>query len=176
MALGDPAELRQRIRRQRGDRNAGVFSGGPKPVEGAVVQPLPCGITEEPVPQTEHSRLLSPVCDACARFRAIERHRTHDREPAGVVPDRLERHVVRIRVPTRRMNDGGIDAPFVHQSDGLLRGEGRHLPMREVAWQAGAPEVNLGVDYLHRMLPTAVAALMQPRQACVLGVPRGPRP
>src|SRR5207244_2944700 len=57
------------------------------------------------------------------------------------------------RVPTGRMNDGGIDAAFVHQKDGLLRGKGRDLAMREIAREAGSPEVNLGVDDLHRMLP-----------------------
>jgi hypothetical protein len=51
------------------------------------------------------------------------------------------------------MNDGGIDAAFVHQDDGLLRGEVRDLPMRQVAWQAGSPQVNLGVYYLHRKSP-----------------------
>ena len=50
------------------------------------------------------------------------------------------------------MNDGGIDTSFVHQDDGLLGGEVRHLTMREVAWQSGSPEVNLGVDDLHRIL------------------------
>jgi hypothetical protein len=49
------------------------------------------------------------------------------------------------------MYDGGIDTAFVHQDDGLRRGKGRHLSMREVARQPGSPEVNLRVDYLHRM-------------------------
>src|SRR5207247_4162987 len=73
----------------------------------------------------------------------------HDSKPARVVLNRLKCHLGRIWVPTRRMNDGGIDTPFIHQDDGLFRGEGRHLSMREVAWQAGSPEVNLGVDDLH---------------------------
>src|SRR5580704_5928554 len=51
------------------------------------------------------------------------------------------------------MNDGGIDTSFVHQVDGLLRGKGRHLPMREVARQTSSPEMNLGVDDLHLTLP-----------------------
>ena len=50
------------------------------------------------------------------------------------------------------MNDGGIDAAFVHQDDGLLGGEGRHLSMREVGWQAASPQVDLGVNDLHRFL------------------------
>ena len=47
------------------------------------------------------------------------------------------------------MNDGGIDATFVHQSDGLLRGEVSHRPMRRIAWQARRPEMDLCIDDLH---------------------------
>ena len=50
------------------------------------------------------------------------------------------------------MDDGGIDTSFIHQGDGLLGGKMRHLPMGEVTWQTGSPEVDLGVDYLHRAL------------------------
>jgi hypothetical protein len=50
------------------------------------------------------------------------------------------------------MDDCGIDPAFVHQADGLCRGKRRHLAMREVARQAGSPEVDLGVDDLHRIL------------------------
>ena len=56
------------------------------------------------------------------------------------------------------MNDGGVDTAFVHQLDGLLRGEMRHLPMRQVARQAASPEVNLGVDNLHHLPPYIVEA------------------
>ena len=49
-ALGDPARFRQRIGPQRADRNTGVFSGRPKSVECAIVQPPPRGIAEEPIP------------------------------------------------------------------------------------------------------------------------------
>src|SRR5262245_51865865 len=54
------------------------------------------------------------------------------------------------------MNDCGVDAAFVHQGDGLLRGKGRHLSMRQVARQAASPEVDLGVDDLHRGSPFIV--------------------
>jgi hypothetical protein len=50
------------------------------------------------------------------------------------------------------MDDGGIDAAFVHQDNDLLWREVRHLSMREIAWQSGSPKVNLSVDDLHRML------------------------
>ena len=110
-------------------------------------------IAEEPVPQTEHSRLFSPTGNPRTRFWSIKRHRAHDREPAGVVPNRPKCHVGRTRVPTRRVNDGGIDTAFVHQPDGFLGSEGGHLPMREVARQAASPEVNLSIDDLHHALP-----------------------
>ena len=126
------------------------------------MQPPPRRIAEEPVAETEHSRLFSPACDAGARFRSIERHRTHYSEPAGVVPNRRKCHVGRTRVPTGRMNDGGIDTAFVHQGDGLLRGKGRHLSMREIARQAGSPEVDLGVDDLHHILPFIFTQMLAP--------------
>jgi hypothetical protein len=50
------------------------------------------------------------------------------------------------------MNDGRFDTGLVHQADGLFRGKGRYLYMREVAWQAGSPDMNLGVDDVHRIL------------------------
>src|SRR5579863_1218650 len=49
------------------------------------------------------------------------------------------------------MNDGGVDAPFVHQDDGLGGGEMRHLDVRLIARQALSPGVDLRVDDLHRM-------------------------
>jgi hypothetical protein len=55
------------------------------------------------------------------------------------------------------MNDRGIDAAFVHQGDGLRGGEGGHLAMRQVARQAASPEVDLGVDDLHRVFPDCCA-------------------
>jgi len=35
---------------------------------------------------------------------------THDREAAGIVPDRLQRQRSRVRVQCRRVDDRGIDA------------------------------------------------------------------
>ena len=61
MPLGDTSKLRQRIGRQRGDRNAGLFGRGPKPVKRALVQPALCRIVQKRIPQTEHPRLLAPL-------------------------------------------------------------------------------------------------------------------
>jgi len=60
------------------------------------------------------------------------------------------------------MNDCSVDAAFVHQGDGLVRGKGRHLTMRKIARQAASPEVNLGIDDLHHALPQLLAPLVQP--------------
>ena len=48
------------------------------------------------------------------------------------------------------MNDGGVDAALVHHRDRLRGGKRCHLPVREIARQARAPEVDLRVDDLHR--------------------------
>ena len=60
------------------------------------------------------------------------------------------------------MNDSGIDPSFVHQGDGLRRGEGRHLAMRKIAGQPLSPQVNLGVDDFHHALRRLLALLVQP--------------
>ena len=41
MTLGDPADVRKRVRRQHGDRHAGPFGGDPQPVERPIGQPAP---------------------------------------------------------------------------------------------------------------------------------------
>ena len=48
------------------------------------------------------------------------------------------------------MNDGCIHVAFVHQNDGLLRGEVSYLPMRLIARQAAPPEMDLRIDDLHQ--------------------------
>ena len=50
------------------------------------------------------------------------------------------------------MDDRGVDLALIHQADGLLSGERRDLPMRQIARQAAAPDVDLGIDDLHRVL------------------------
>ena len=50
------------------------------------------------------------------------------------------------------MDHGGVDAALIHQADGLLGGEFRDLPMRQIARQAAAPDVDLGIDDLHGVL------------------------
>src|SRR5687767_4591843 len=80
----------------------------------------------------------------------LERYRAEDREATRIVAYRVERQLRRVRVPGWRMNDGGIDAAFIHQPDRLRCGERRDLPVREVARQAAAPKVDLGVNDAHR--------------------------
>jgi hypothetical protein len=152
VALGDPPDRRQRVRRQHRDRDVGVLGGGPEPVERAVLQPAAQRLLQEPVTQPEHARLAPPARNPRAGLRPVQRQRPHDREPAGIGAHRRESHLGRAWVPARRMDDRGVDAAFIHQTDGLLGGERRDLTMRQVARQATAPDVDLGIDDLHRSL------------------------
>src|SRR5947207_15233650 len=113
------------------------------------MQPAPRRVSEEAIAQTEHARLLSPACNAVAGLGSIKRQRTHDRKAAGIIPYRRECHLGRSGIPTRRMNDGSVDAGFIHQPDRFLWGEMRHLAVRHVARQAASPEVNLRVYFRH---------------------------
>ena len=149
MTFGDAADVPQRVRRQHGDRHAGLLRRCPQPVERAVLQPLPRRIVQEGVAQPEHAGLLPPGGDVGAGGCVIERQRSQDGEAARIVAHRLERHRGGIRVPAGRMDHRGIHAALVHQRDRLLRGEMRHLAVREVARQSGSPEVDLCVDDLH---------------------------
>jgi hypothetical protein len=73
------------------------------------------------------------------------------------------------------MNDGGVHTAFVHQDDGLLGGKGRHLSVREVARQAASPEVDLGVDDLHRFPSVYFCKCALPCPAvAVTGATQGP--
>jgi hypothetical protein len=40
----------------------------------------------------------------------------------------------------------------IHQADGLLSGKRRDLTMRQIARKAAAPDVDLGINDLHRVL------------------------
>src|SRR5438874_6632227 len=123
------------------------------------MQPAPRRVAEEAITQTEHARLLSPAGNAVAGLGSIERQRAHDREAAGIIPYRREGHLGRSGIPTRRMNDGSVDAAFIHLPDRFLWSEMRHLPVRHVARQAASPEVNLRVDHLHRTATFTVQVL-----------------
>jgi hypothetical protein len=48
------------------------------------------------------------------------------------------------------MNYGRINAGFVHHRNGFFSEKRRDLPVRHIARQAAAPEVNLRIDDLHR--------------------------
>ena len=47
------------------------------------------------------------------------------------------------------MDNRGIHATRVHQRNGFLRREVRDLPVRLVAGQAGAPQMDLCIDDMH---------------------------
>ena len=120
------------------------------------MQPLPVWIVQERVAQAEHARLLPPAGDPLARVQPVQGQRAHDSKAAGIGLDSLEGHVGRAWIPAWRMDDGRIDAALVHQCDGFRRSKGRDLTVREIAWQAAPPEMDLGIDDLHGVVPSVL--------------------
>src|SRR5215510_11514100 len=66
---------------------------------------------------------------------------------------RIEGHLGRLGIPTRRVDDGAIDPGFIHQGNGLTRSERGDLPVGCVTRQACAPRVDLSVNNLHELPP-----------------------
>ena len=64
--------------------------------------------------QAEHSRALFPAVDQAAALRTIQREIPQYRQPVGVLTCGLDRQLVGIGVPSRRMDHGRIDARFIH--------------------------------------------------------------
>ena len=150
MALGDTADVRQRIRRQHRDRHAGPLGGGPQPIERPVSQPAPQRLLEKSIAQTQHARLAPPLLDQGALVRLIQGEGTEDREAAGKVSYGLEGHLGRVGIPARRVDHRGVDTALVHEAHGLLGGERSDLTMGHVAGQTAAPEMDLGIHDAHR--------------------------
>ena len=112
------------------------------------------GIVQERPSQAKHARLTTPRDQSCARLvRLIERQRSHDGEAARPGAHRFEGHLGRLGVPTGRVDDGGIDAGFIHQGNGFAGRERGNLPVGCVTRQASAPSVDLSVDNLHELPP-----------------------
>ena len=155
MPLGDPADVRKRVRRQHGDRHAGPLGGGPQPVERPIGQPAPHRLLKKPIAQAEHARLAPPRIDEGALVRLIQREGAEDREAARKVPHRLEGHLGGVGVPARRVDHGGIDAALVHQAQRLLGCERGDLAMGHVAGQTATPEMDLSIHDAHHAPPSS---------------------
>src|SRR5262249_40977216 len=114
MSLGDTGDLAKRVRCDHGYWDGSFLGLAPQPVDGAIGEPPPAWIVQERVAQAQHAWLLPPLRNARTPAGLVEWERSHDREPARVVPHRLKRQLRRARIPFGRMNDGGTHAAFVH--------------------------------------------------------------
>ena len=98
---------------------------------------------------------MEPLLCPGAAIRRLEEKvmGTHDREAAGIVPDRLQRQRSRVRVQCQRVDDRGIDAALVHQPDRLGRSKMRHRPMRlEVERVGGSGRLKLRLTQIVSVL------------------------
>ena len=66
------------------------------------------------------------------------------------------------------MDDRGVDTALIHQADGLFGSERRDLPMRQIARQAAAPDVDLGIDNLHLRALLSLRAVRVRSRPCTL--------
>ena len=62
-----------------------------------------------------------------------------------------------------------VDTALIHQADGFLSGERRDLPMRQIARQAAAPDVDLGINDLHSVLSSRLRAVHVRGRPCTPG-------
>jgi hypothetical protein len=85
--------------------------------------------------------------DEIAAVRVVEIEPAHDRETIGVFAYRLDRELVRIRVPQHRVDQCPVDAGLIHPRDRLLR-RIRFLAMVR-GRRALFPEMDLSVDDQH---------------------------
>src|SRR2546428_7633831 len=105
--------------------------------------------------EAEHPRPLLPTVDQRAVLWAIEGKVPQYGEPVGVLAGRLDRQFVGIGVPSRRMDDGGVNARFIHLLQQIVLGEGRYLSVGRIGRQTAAPDMDLCVNSQHGvLLPT----------------------
>jgi hypothetical protein len=70
--------------------------------------------------QAEHARPLLPVRDEVASLGVVEIEPAHDRKTVGVFAHRLDRQLVRVRVPQHRVDQRPVDAGRVHGRNRLF--------------------------------------------------------
>src|SRR5262249_551799 len=91
---------------------------------------------------------------------AIEGKVPQDREPIGMLARRLNRQLTRIRVPSRWMDHGRVNAGFIHLLEQIVLREGRDLPVTRVPRFLVGPDVNLCIDDQHGVLLTVCPMLL----------------
>src|SRR5437879_12792558 len=102
--------------------------------------------------EAEHPWPLLPAVDQRAVLRAIEGEVPQYGEPVRVLACRLDRQFVGIGVPPWRMDDGGVDARFVHLLQQIVLGEAGYLSMGRIGRQTAAPDMDLCVNNQHGVL------------------------
>jgi hypothetical protein len=104
----------EEIRRGQRHGYAGALGCRPQPIDSAICRPGTLMRLIEREAQAEHPRPALPTINQRAALRAIEGEVPQDREPVGMLACRLNRQLVGIGVPSRRMDHGRVDASFIH--------------------------------------------------------------
>src|SRR5882672_7186920 len=114
MAFCDLPDDREEIRRGQRDGYPGTLGCRPYPVDGAIRCPGALMRLIEREAQAEHAGPALPAINEPAALWAIEGEVPQDREPIGILARRLGRQLAGIGVPSRWMDDGRVDASFIH--------------------------------------------------------------
>ena len=110
--------------------------------------------------QAEHPGPALPAIDQRAALRAIEWEVPQDREPVGMLARGLDRQLVGIGVPSRRMDHGRVDAGFIHLLQQIVLREGGYLSVARVRGFVVGPDVDLCIDDQHGVLLTICPVLL----------------
>src|SRR5262249_19648465 len=76
-------------------------------------------------------------------------------EPVRMRLGRLDGELVRVWVPTGRMNDGCVNASDIHLLEQVVGGEIRNLAMVRVGGDVVPPDMNLRINYRLRLSTSA---------------------
>ena len=89
---------------------------------------------------------------------SIEREAAEDGEAVGMGARRLDRQLVGVRVPARRVQHGPVDAGRIHVAQRLVGQIGRRAVRRQR--RALAPQVHLRIDDRHGRFPGFFSAII----------------
>ena len=153
MALSHFAELRHGIRCERHHRNVVAFSGVPKPVGSAVLEPFLGAACVKNQSDAQHMWLVFPACDQRAAFRGGEFDSSHDGKTIWMQTGSFKRSIVAVAFPSRRHKHAALDTGAVHFAQKLIMTE-RDGTMRRrgIFFRVGLfrrlrrPNVNLRID------------------------------
>ena len=158
LALGDLRNGLQQVFSDQRDRHAGAFGRGPQPVEAAVGEPGLLVRLVERETQPAYARLTLDPVDPGLAVGLVEREVGENREAVRVLACGLDRERVGVRIPARRMDHGRVHAGIVHFFQHVRGREVEDLAMVGIRRLVAGPDVDLGVDYQHTVLPAFLAA------------------